>query len=230
MMYLRHYKGVASQKEDLEMALCQEVSGWPFFIFLLSQRQRRNHTKKIGGKCSKCRWTYWVTTQQMKHRWCPWLSARLKWKRWLCFTAATCRVKWKCLWQCTAATVQHSYRKSTKRVLARHSSKAWLILVKKYCCESRRLWLNVLKKVPKHVKAVTTTYLWVMLYMVLLVLEVPSLGSKRRTREPDHPPSSPAVVKNEWSCASTVPLSLRGLHWDNFATFVPCCMRKIFVT
>lgn len=75
----RKYKCQPKQKSGDDI-MSQKVSSWLFFIFLPFQRQEQPTTKKSGGKCSKCRWTQWVTTQQMKHRWYSWLSARLKWK------------------------------------------------------------------------------------------------------------------------------------------------------
>lgn len=59
--------------------------------------------------------------------------------------------------------VQHFCRKSTKRVLKRQRWSAWLISDRQYRCESKTLWLNVLKKVPKHIEAANATYLWVVL-------------------------------------------------------------------
>jgi len=48
------------------------------------------------------------------------------------------------------------------------------------------------------------------------VLAVLSPGVKQVGREADHPPSSSAEVKNEWSCTSTILVCLYGACRGNF--------------
>jgi len=48
------------------------------------------------------------------------------------------------------------------------------------------------------------------------VRAVLSPGVKQVGHEADHPPSSSAEVKNEWSCTSTIFVRLYGAYRDNF--------------